>query len=403
MSFFDKLSNFIFEDEYEEEPSRVITNESTTWQDEKSTTTFWQLVYAKSIVANLLSVILSNVDWKTYRSGKLIKEENWFKLNYAMNDKETSAEFFNKLAHSLIDNGNALIIENANKQFYVADSFAFQNGIEQLMKANTFTSVQIGNVILNRTYKENSTCMYIKAPQNSMASSIHQAMASDYMELKKLVDEGADKALGMKLNLTLNAQGKNKNNEDIQERLQSDFEKRMKNRNSLFLTYKGETLNDLTEKQRGSEVQQVIGAVENNIKINKEILTNVGNSYGIPSKFMTGDYTSDNDDIYTMAITMFAKPYLQVLSKKFTNYLVDKEDVIKGSRIEANLDSIKFVEILKSASAFDKLISSGAYTINEVREKVGDDPVTGADGDIRFITKNYATFGEMTKGGSNED
>lgn len=403
MGAFSKILDFIAPyDDSSESETRILDNLDSNGIL-ASYSTLWQYEYAFQVVANILATFLINVDWKTYEKGLVIKKEEWFRLNYAMNEKETSTEFFSKLAHKLIENGNALIIETSNRQFFIADTWNFKDGKELLMKNNTFINVQIGDVIFNRTFKENDTCMFIKAPQNAAVKSILSSMASDYMTLKELVTKGANKALGMKLNLNINAQPKNSYDEEYMNAMQKMYQKLFDNPNAVFVTYKGETLTDLTEKQRGSEVQQVLDAVENNTAINKEILTSVGNAYGIPQKFMTGDFGVDNDDLYTMAITMFGKPYLQILQKKFTSYLVKKENILEGSRIEANLDSIKFVEMLKSASAVDKLIGSGAYTVNEVREKVGDDPTTDVDGDVRFITKNYAVFSEYVKGGSDSE
>lgn len=362
----------------------------------------WQRSYALSVVTNILSTFLINVEWKTYKKGGAVKGEEWYRFNYSPNGKETSAEFYKKLAEKLIYERRALIIETAKGEFFIADQYQFKDGVEMLMKDNTFTNIMVGQISLNRTFKENRDCMYIKAPQNDKVDSIFQTMASDYSDLKELIREGANKALGMKLSLNLGATAKNKYDAQFIKDLQKVYEPLMTSRNAVFLTYKGETLSDLTERQRGSEVQQVLEAVDNNIKVNKEILCSVGSAYGIPQKFMTGDYTADNADIYTMAITMFAKPYLTLLSKKFTLYVLNKEDIIGGAKIEANLDSIKFIEILKQSTAVDKLIGSGAYTINEVREKIGDDPTTDTDGDIRFITKNYAVLKEYAKGGGTE-
>ena len=114
---------------------------------------------------------------------------------------------------------------------------------------------------------------------------------------------------------------------------------------------------------------------------------------------MTGDFTADNDSLYAMLMTMFGKRYLTLLSQKFTFFALTKEDIIAGGKIEANLNSIKFVEKLSMATAIDKLIGSGAYNRNEVREMLDDDPVE--DGDIYFITKNYAELEQYVKGGSN--
>lgn len=400
MGFFNSIKNAFLDEETEtvKEETAGIPDAGAKWLSDycQSAVKIWQLQYALAVVTKILSTFLINVEWKTFRKSDVVKGDEWYRLNYAPNSKETSAEFYTKLANKFVYEGKALIIETAQKELFIADQFEFKNGKELLMKENTFINVKIGDITLNRSFKENETCMYVKAPRHEEIEQIMESMASDFQNLRELIYEGANKALGMKLALGLNAQAKNKYDDKYLAKLQKAYEPLMKAPNAVFVYYKGEQLSDLTEKQRGSEVQQVLEAVENNIKVNEEILTNVGGMFGIPEKFMKGDFTADNDSIFAMCMTMFAKPYLTLLSQKYSTFFLTKEDIIGGSKIIANLDSVKFVESLAMATSIDKLIGSGAYTINEVREKIGDDPVD--DGDVRFITKNYAVLSEYVKG-----
>lgn len=408
MGIWNNIKSFVLEDEEIEENQNPnihtvnVSSSNATWiKDCNNETKIWQLEYALLVVSNILQAILINTDWKTYRQGKVVKGDEWFRFNIAPNRRETSSEFFGRLATKLIYEGQALIIETATRELFVADSYVFKNGQQLYMKDNTFINVVIGDITLTRTFKENDTCMFIQMPRFSEVKAVFDAMGIDFLELKKLVYEGAQKALGMKLNLNLGAQAKNKYDDKYIQKIQTAYEPLMKARDAVFVSYKGETLDDLTEKQRGSEVQQVLNAVKNNIDINDEILCNIGMAYGLPEKFMKGDFTADNDSIYSMAITMFGKPYLTLLSKKFTYFVLTREDIINGGKVEADLNSIKFVEKLSMATSIDKLIGSGAYNRNEVREMLDDDPVE--DGDTYFITKNYAVLSEYTKGGNGND
>ena len=387
----------------EEEPTVPVhtvdvKDSNATWQPCKSSS-MWQLEYAFIVVQGILANLLSCVDWKTYNRGKVVKGEEWFRFNVSPNNKESAVEFYSKLATKLVYYGEALIIETAKKELFVADSYTFKNGKELQMKDNTFIQVVIGQTTLNRSFKENDSCIYIKTPNFQNVLAVFKGMGLDFHELKELIMEGAQKALGMKLALNLASQAKNKYDAEYLAKMQEAYKPLMKARDAVFVTYKGEALSDLTEKQRGSEVQQVLDAVDNDIKVNQEILCNVGSAFGIPRKFMTGDFTADNDSLYAMLMTMFGKRYLTLLSQKFTFFALTKEDIIAGGKIEANLNSIKFVEKLSMATAIDKLIGSGAYNRNEVREMLDDDPVE--NGDIYFITKNYAELEQYVKGGSN--
>ena len=399
MGIFDKIKK-AFSNETDENPHSYVIDvddPNAHWRRYGKNTT-WQIYYAFVVVQKLMAMVLSNVNWDTFRSGEKIKGEEWFRFNVAPNRRQTSVEFFSKLAEQLTYNGEALIIETAQRELFVADSYSFKDE-EKIMKDNTFVNVVLGTTTLNRTFKENDSCMYIKFPNYQNVEATIIEMGGDYNELKQMIYEGAQKALGMKLALNLGAQAKNKYDEKYLEAMQNAYRPLMQARDAVFITYKGETLADLTEKQRGSEVQQVLSAVDNNIKMNDEVVRAIGMAFGIPEKFMKGDLTADNDSIYEMFITMFAKPILRCLSQKFTFFALTREDIIEGGKIEADLNSIKFVNKLSMATAVDKLIGSGAYNPNEVREMLDDDPYDG--GDVRFITKNYAVLSEYTRGGDN--
>lgn len=358
----------------------------------------WQKKYALSVVTRILTSLLVNVEWRTYSDDKnLIKKEEWFRFNYAPNKKQTAAEFYARIAEKLITVGSVLIVEFANGELFVADSYSYY-GTQKTIKANSFSNVVIGDVMIKRIFKENTNCMLIEMPDLNGVKKVLDDMAYDFQKLKESVNKGVAKALGTKYNLETNMTGKEVNAADISKRLQENFVPLMDKDNAVFITYKGEQLADLTEKQRGNEVEQVVKAVSNNAAINAEIVNNIGGAYCIPSVFMTGKTTQDDSSSYNMLITFFAKPILKLLSQKFTLFALEKETIINGGKIKADLNSIAYANALGLSTAVDKLISSGAFSTNEVREKLDSEPIEG--GDERVMTKNYALANE--KGGEGE-
>lgn len=394
MGFINKLKDFIFEDIVEEPTEvNVIADDYVNLYSH-----IWQQEYAIQVVINFLSACLINSVWRTYKSKKQIKDQEYYRLNYAINNRESAQEFYGKLANKLIRQREALIVELNTNEFFVADSYQFINGNMNAIKPNTFIDVTVDTVTLKKHFKENENCIYIRLPYKKGIEELYANIKDDYTSLKDLVNKGAKKALGMKLNLQLNATGKNKYDDAFFKNVEEKLRNLMEKDNSVFLTYTGEQLKDLTETQRGSEVEQVIKAVENNIKINDEILTTVGNLWGISKSIMKGEITTDNADSLTMTMTVFAKPILKLISNKFTIYLCEKEDIISGSRIEIDIDTVKFIDILSMANAVDKLIGSSFYTVNELKEKINEESV--ANGDVRYITKNYQGVSTDGKGES---
>lgn len=75
------------------------------------------------------------------------------------------------------------------------------------------------------------------------------------------------------------------------------------------------------------------------------------------------------------------------------NKTLTPEEYQKGMKYSAN--SVRYRDIFELATNFDKLISSGAFNRNELREESGYDPIEG--GDQFLITKNYMTFTERNE------
>ena len=406
MGFFDRIMRHAYYDTTREDLDARINALDGIPDDNFCTAleSIWQYDYAVSVVCNLMSSVLTNVEWTTYIENKRFKGEDAYKLNYAPNDKESAAEFFAKLAYQLVTQREALIIELRGGQLFVATSYSFKDGQEQVLRNNTFIDVTVDDtgITLNRSFRENRDCIYIKMPKNPNVEAIFSAMASEYAQIKKLISTGAKKAMGMKLELRLTATAKNKYDEQYLTKMNEQYQKLMEKENALFISYNGEQLVDLTEKQRGSEVQQILELANNNITISQEILKNVGRAWGIPEDIMLEKISTENGDNLEMYMTNFVKPIIKLLGEKFSLFLLEKESILKGSRIIGNLSTVKYVDVLQNATGLDKLVGSGLYTINELREeKIGDNAVE--DGDTRFITKNYASLDsyvtEETKGG----
>ena len=389
MAFFD----FLFKDE----EVASVDNSGTGIDDFadwcQTAVKYWQYELARNVVYNLTSALFENTEWRTYRNGERVEGEEFFRLNYALNNKDTAKDVYRKLAKQLVYEDKALMFETAKKEFFVADSFMFKDQ-ELFMKPNTFVSVQIGTEMLNRSFKEGQSALMFK--MRHMDEGVFELMNADYAESKALMYKGALKAMGTKYALNTKAQGMNRTDPKFLQKLQEAYEPLMEKPNAVFVTYNGETLQDLTEKQRGSEVQQVISLAENTNLINDEILKNVGRAYGIPVNMMKGEYTEDSTDVFSMFMTFFGKPLLNNFADKMTLYLMEKEDIMAGSKVVADLDRIRFYETLKSATAIDKLIGSGVFTINDLRHRLNEDDAE--DGDVRFITKNYDTLENFLKG-----
>ena len=68
-----------------------------------------------------------------------------------------------------------------------------------------------------------------------------------------------------------------------------------------------------------------------------------------------------------------------------------------GAKVCTN--NLKHLDVLEMANAVDKLIASGFYSTNELREKTGEERIPEAWADKHTRTKNYETI----EGGGNSN
>ena len=67
-------------------------------------------------------------------------------------------------------------------------------------------------------------------------------------------------------------------------------------------------------------------------------------------------------------------------------------------RIEIDTSTIKVQDILKLSANISGLVGSGAYSPNDVREKLGDAKINEDWANEYYMTKNYANADDISKG-----
>lgn len=100
-----------------------------------------------------------------------------------------------------------------------------------------------------------------------------------------------------------------------------------------------------------------------------------------------------------MTLTSAVDPFAKMLSDEITAKRYTKEQVLRGCYAKVCTNNLKHLDVLEMANAVDKLIASGFYSTNELREKTGEERIPEAWADKHTRTKNYETI----EGGGNSN
>ena len=148
----------------------------------------------------------------------------------------------------------------------------------------------------------------------------------------------------------------------------------------------------IVPKLKGFDYEEIVNggnggrSVEDMMKVLDKAIDYVAELLGIPPAIINGSLSE-----YETALKAYIKftnnPIVKKFSDELNAKLISKEDYQKGKRIEAF--GIQVKSVTEDAEAVDKLVASGAYTRNEVREKFGDERVDDPELDKYVITKTY--------------
>lgn len=350
--------------------------------------------YAQSIVAEKYGSLLAQCDFITFVDGEIVEKDTWYRLNVQPNPNQSSSEFLKQLTRHLIFDGEALIIKTETNDLYVANSFA-KTGKQ--MAQTEFTQVVIdvyedGSVPeldLQKTYK-GENAIYIRYANPNVQEYIAQ-MNKLYADLIKNVQESGNFAL--KYALGIDTTALNGVDIDIEEQIKEIIDeqyKAIKSKGHAVLPmlngFKLEVLNPANNNSQNA------ATASNNVNnMFEDICVNVGNIYNMPKSFMLGTYEKNDMDEF---LTFGLDPLCTLISECINRKYYGKKQILEKTYCRLDSKKVKHFDILTISDSINKLVSSGVYSINEVRELLEEPLIDSEIGDKHWITRNYAVVGD---------
>lgn len=353
-----------------------------TLDEEAEETSLCLFAYAQYIIIDLISSIVSNIEFKTYgNNAEEKKSVIWTKLNVHPNRNQNSTEFIKELVSKLLL-GEVLIVE-VNEQYIIADTFEIE---ERAILGNVFTNVTRGNKQFRDRFHSKDV-IYLKY-SNKAVQMYMRAIVEMY---ERLIGVAADKyarSAEEKGILMIDQQERNRKdfNEIYEEIINKRFKKFFSRGNHVLPLFNGYNYTSNTSestKKYSNEVTDVKTLFE-------DAIARVAQAYKVPVGLVRGDVAGIKE-AYTMLLTNCIDPIAHMIGEEFTYKVYSEEEIINGYAIEADTTNLKHIDIFDLASNIDKLIASGFLSIDEVREKAG---LRGLDEEwsrVHYMTLNYTT------------
>ncbi len=334
---------------------------------------------------NFIARTISQSEFRITQDKKRIKDEWDYLLNIRPNANQSATEFWQQFVFRLIDENEVLVILSDENDLLIADSFSRE---EYAVYPDIFKDVTVKNFTFKRTFRMGEV-IYITY-NNEKLKRFMDDMFKDYSSLFSRMIETQKTSNQIRGTVSLDAT--QTLDEKNRKRMQTFIDR-------LFDAFKNKAI-ALVPKLKGFEYNEVSSgqhsgkSVDELSKLKRDILNDVASILGIPHSLIHGDMAE-----YETAIKAYIKFCNDPLTKKIRDELIakiiPKSDFEKGKHIEVR--GIAELNPLELANAVDKLRASGVYNGNEIRIKLGDEPVDNPLLEEYVITKNYATT--STEGG----
>lgn len=358
-----------------------------------------QKVYMKALAINksaeYVARIFSKAEFLFLRDGELATSAWSYLLNVRPNLDEVATRFWQRVIHQLIVRNEVLIVKSDDDQLLVADSFVRR---EYALYEDIFESVVVKGYQFQRSFGR-SEVIYLTYNNQHLEDYLGQ-LFQDYHKLYNRMVEAI--ARNNQIRGTLNVRGASQFDAKQVENLKAYSER-------LFTAFKDKSVAivPMIDQVEYTELTNKVGvstiSVDDLKRLKSQFEDEVADLIGIPAVVLHGEVAGIAEARQSFAIDCL-KPLVKKVCDELTAALISEGDYAKGLRLV--ITRVVDRDLLDLSANVDKLVSSGAFKVNEVRRELGFAPIEG--GEVIVRTKNYEVAGlieqkEVVSDGSDTD
>jgi HK97 family phage portal protein len=374
-----------------EEPSDWIPD--LVYGDDESARAYLKIM-AKNTVLDFVARTMSTLEVKFKNKDGTADWE--YILNVRPNNDMSAATFWEKFFYRLMDDNEVLVIFTEDNQLLIADDFS---RTEYAVYDDVFTGVTVKNYVFQKSFNM-SDVIYIEY-NNDKLDRFTKGLFEDYSELFGRIIEIAMRNNQIRGSVSINAtatanEKKDENGKTRTEKLQEYVDKiyqAFKTKSvAIVAKVKNIDYEEYTNKQGVSNQ-----SLDELNKMKTSLIDDVANAIGVPTALIYGE-KADLDSNLDAFRKLCIAPLMKKLQDELMAKIITKKEYQKGERIKVS--KVLPVSILENATQIDKIVSSGTFLRDEVREVTDYDPLPNGEGQQLIMTKNYE---KVSKGGENEN
>lgn len=337
-------------------------------------------LFAITTAINLIAGAVSKCEFKTYIKGEETKADEYYLWNIEPNKNQNSSQFLQELVSKLLFYNECLVVD-VGGQLIIADNFSKD---EKATVESYFTGVTRGTMTFDRSFRM-SEVLYFKLGSSDVKAQLSTLMAGYNaiinMTINKYKRSGGRKGI---LSIDAMAQGDKDFQKKFDDLMNNRFKSYFESENAVLPLHKGFNY----EEQGGEASKKASNEIADLSTITKEAFERAAQAFKIPAPLLRGDI-ADIGQMTDNFLTFCIDPICDIITEEVVRKRYRKAAFLAGTFLRIDTTCIKHTDIFSISAAFDKLIASGGYCIDELRIKCGDLPLNKVWSRKHYITKNY--------------
>jgi HK97 family phage portal protein len=338
---------------------------------------------------NFIGRTISQSDFRYMENGKRQLNDWHYLFNVRPNTDQSAADFWQGFIYKLIYENEVLVILTDTNDLLIADDFTRD---EFAVFPDVFRNVTVKDYTFQRTFRMDEV-LYLTY-NNEKLTKFMDGMFDDYASLfSRMIEISLRKN---QIRGTVSIDSTQSLTQENQAKLQKFIDK-------LFNAFKNNSV-AIVPKLKGFEYDETASgenngqSVEELTKLKRSLIDDVANVLGIPNALIHGEL-ADYETSIKAYVRFCNSPIVKKIKDELNAKIITKQAYLKGTRIE--VFGLTEKDLIDHAEAVDKLVASGTFTRNEVRELFGAERSEDPELDKFVITKNYQAAGAV-EGGEKE-
>lgn len=350
---------------------------------------------------NMISNAVGKCKVKTFRSREPTREKEYYLWNVRPNANQNSVEFMHRLIKKLYTDNEVLVVsfsDGRNEQLYIADSFTKEQ-IKFAGQERIYTGVVVEGIDLRRKFSANDVIHLTLNDSN--VKTVIDNMYDSYRKLLNSLTKNIVWKNGKHLKVSIDQIIVQDENwlESFQDIIQNQVKPFLESEIAVLPEFNGYKYEMVENKNSSSAASQNTRDIKAMID---DIYAFTANAFGIPAVLLLGE-VAGTEDAMSRWLTTCIDPLCDQIGKEITAKRYSYDDWHKGNHVEVDTSAIMHFDLFGNAANVEKLIGSGIYSIDDVRESVGLNRLNTEWSKKHYMTLNITSIEKDTKveGGGN--